>query len=441
MVFSPISFVGFSTAIKRMSNSSALSTFISQLLRTALAAVFVVLCSRWMGPEGRGELGLILFWAGLLATGNDYVGGSNLANALQRHSMASVFPVSIVWSLVVILMGFVGLSYFITSALAWKVSSLALPLLLLNIQYNVQQGLALVRQRNRLQLLLEVLKLLLLLSFAFTTLSLSVSVSSVITSMVIAYAVVLILSTGLLNQEIGLALKNRQWPPGELFTHGFWSQNGHLAQFLAYRLSLYTLTFLLGNHSAAGIYANALLIADAIWIFANSFGTIAHVRILRSKNENFKADITLRYAIFALFGTVLACLFMAVLPSGIFVWVFGKGFETLKDTSLLLIPAILAVAASSLFSHYLHAVNRFKALFIANVCGLVLQTAVGFWLIPRWGVYGACIAADAGFILTFFLVYAFFKARNPHARLKGKIRFRLFLKVCMRLLKGRSARL
>jgi O-antigen/teichoic acid export membrane protein len=411
------------------------------LLRTALAAVFVVLCSRWMGPEGRGELGLILFWAGLLATGNDYVGGSNLANALQRHSMASVFPVSIVWSLVVILMGFVGLSYFITSALAWKVSSLALPLLLLNIQYNVQQGLALVRQRNRLQLLLEVLKLLLLLSFAFTTLSLSVSVSSVITSMVIAYAVVLILSTGLLNQEIGLALKNRQWPPGELFTHGFWSQNGHLAQFLAYRLSLYTLTFLLGNHSAAGIYANALLIADAIWIFANSFGTIAHVRILRSKNENFKADITLRYAIFALFGTVLACLFMAVLPSGIFVWVFGKGFETLKDTSLLLIPAILAVASSSLFSHYLHAVNRFKALFIANVCGLVLQTAVGFWLIPRWGVYGACIAADAGFILTFFLVYAFFKSQNPHARLKGKIRFRLFLKVCMRLLKGRSARL
>ena len=441
MVFSPISFVGFSAAIKRMSNSSALSTFISQLLRTALAAVFVVLCSRWMGPEGRGELGLILFWAGLLATGNDYVGGSNLANALQRHSMASVFPVSIVWSVVVILLGFVGLSYFFTSALAWKVSSLALPLLLLNIQYNVQQGLALVRQRNRLQLLLEVLKLLLLLSFAFTTLSLNVSVSSVITSMVLAYAVVLILSTGLLNQEIGLALKNRQWPPGELFTHGFWSQNGHLAQFLAYRLSLYTLTFLLGNHSAAGIYANALLIADAIWIFANSFGTIAHVRILRSKNENFKADITLRYAIFALFGTVLACLFMAVLPSGIFVWVFGKGFETLKDTSLLLIPAILAVASSSLFSHYLHAVNRFKALFIANVCGLVLQTAVGFWLIPRWGVYGACIAANAGFILTFFLVYAFFKARNPHARLKGKIRFRLFLKVCMRLLKGRSARL
>ena len=201
------------------------------------------------------------------------------------------------------------------------------------------------------------------------------------------------------------------------------------------------MTYLLGSTVAAGVYSNALLIADAVWIFANSFGTIAHVRILRSKNENFKADITLRYAIFALFGTVLACLFMAVLPSGIFVWVFGKGFETLKDTSLLLVPAILAVASSSLFSHYLHAVNRFKALFIANVCGLVLQTAVGFWLIPRWGVYGACIAADAGFILTFFLVYAFFKARNPHARLKGKIRFRLFLKVCMRLLKGRSARL
>lgn len=424
-----------------MSKSSALNTFISQLLRTILAAVFVVLCSRWMGPEGRGELGLILFWVGLLATGSDYVGGSNLANAMQRNPLASVFPVSVLWSGVIVLMGFAGLSYFFGLSLAWKVASLALPLLLLSILYNVQQGLTLVRQRNRLQLLLEVLKLLLLLLFVNTTLSSSVSVSSVITSMVLAYGVVLTLATGLLNQEIGQALKSRQSPPKDLFTNGFWSQNGHLAQFLAYRLSLYTLTYLLGHHAAAGIYANALLIADAIWIFANSFGTIAHVRILRSKNENFKADITLRYAIFALVGTVLACLLLAMLPTRVFVWVFGIGFENLKDTTLLLIPAILAVAASSLFSHYLHAVNRFKALFFANLCGLILQTAVGFWLIPRWGVYGACLAADVGFILTFLLVYGFFKSQNPHARLKGKIRFRLLLKVCMRIVKGRSASL
>jgi O-antigen/teichoic acid export membrane protein len=162
---------------------------------------------------------------------------------------------------------------------------------------------------------------------------------------------------------------------------------------------------------------------------------------LRSKNENFKADITLRYALFAVFGTIAACLLLAVLPSSIFVWVFGAGFETLKDTTLLLIPAILAVAASSLFSHYLHAVNRFKALFVANLAGLLLQTAAAFWLIPKWGIYGACVAADTGFILTLAVVYMFFKNQNPYARLKGKLRFKLILKIAFRMLKRRSARL
>lgn len=432
-----------------MSNSSALSTFVSQLLRTALAAVFVVLCSRWMGPEGRGELGLILFWVGLLATASDYVGGSNLANAMQRYPMGSLLPTSLLWSMLIVLTGFTLFWYCFSAELAWKITIIALPSLLLNIQYNMQQGLAMVRQRNRLQLGLEMIKLLLLFLFAAMThredfeiprLN-NIYLADVIVTLGMAYGIILLFGTGLLYQEIGASLKNRQIPPRSLFFDGFWSQNGHLAQFLAYRLSLYSLTYLLGNHSAAGIYANALLIADAIWIFANSFGTIAHVRILRSKNGNFKADITLRYAVFAVFGTVAACLILAVLPSSVFVWVFGDGFETLKDTTLLLIPAILAVAASSLFSHYLHAVNRFKALFVANLAGLLLQTAVAFWLIPQWELYGACVAADAGFILTLLIVYLFFKSQNPHARLKGRIRFRLILKVAVGVFKRRSARL
>ncbi|MFM7765371.1 MAG: polysaccharide biosynthesis C-terminal domain-containing protein [Sphingomonadales bacterium] len=425
-----------------MSNSSALSTFVSQLLRTALAAVFVILCSRWMGPEGRGELGLVLFWAGFLMMGNDFVGGSNLANALQRFSLSALFPFSVAWSIFVLITGFVLLMIFGSgSKMAWMVGFVSMPMVLLNIQYNIQQGLAMVTQRNRLQLMLEFLKILFLCAFVYNWDKMDLGVGTAIASLFYSYLIVLAVSSWLLKKEIVDAIKSAQKPPGVLFTDGFWSQNGHLAQFLAYRLSLYSLTYILGNHTAAGIYANALLIADAIWIFANSFGTIAHVRILRSKNENFKADITLRYAVFAVFGTVAACLLLSVLPSSIFVWVFGIGFETLKDTTLLLIPAILAVAASSLFSHYLHAVNRFKALFVANLAGLLLQTAIAFWLIPKWGIYGACVAADTGFILTLVIVYLFFINQNPHARLKGPLRFKLILKIAVRMLKRRSARL
>jgi O-antigen/teichoic acid export membrane protein len=425
-----------------MSKSSALSTFISQLLRTILAAIFVVLCSRWMGPEGRGELGLVLFWSGLMMVASDYVGGSNLANAIQRFGLHKLLPIAVCWGIFSVLCGCVCL--FVSGAelkMVLMSAAISFPLVLLTIQYNMQQGLAKIQLRNRLQLLIEILKLVFLYYFVQFRETGTMGVGSAIASIFWAMMIALLISSWSMREEIKDAFAHALKPPKALFTDGFWSQNGHLAQFLAYRLSLYTLTYLLGSTVAAGVYSNALLIADAVWIFANSFGTIAHVRILRSNNENFKADITLRYAFFVFVGTVLACLLLAILPSGIFVWVFGKGFETLKDTSLLFIPGILAVAASSLFSHYLHAVNRFKALFFANMCGLILQTAMGFWLIPRWGVYGACLAADVGFILTFLLVYGFFKSQNPHARLKGKIRFRLLLKVSMRIVKGRSASL
>jgi O-antigen/teichoic acid export membrane protein len=419
-----------------MSRSNPIHTFVSQVLRAVLSAVFVILCSRWLGAEGRGELGLVLFWAGLLMMGNDFVGGSNLANAMQRFSLSALFPFSLAWSAFMLLTGFVLLMLFGSdSKMAWMVGLVSLPMVLLSIQYNVQQGLALVKQRNRLQLLLELLKLLFLLAFSAMWDSIDLGVGTAIASLFYALLLVLAVSTWLLRKPIFVAITTAEKPPKVLFTDGFWSQIGHLAQFLGYRLSLYSLTYWLGTPAAAGIYANALLIADTIWIFANSFGTIAHVRILRSKNPVFQADITLRYALIAVVGTTLACLFLAILPSNLFVAVFGDGFEALKDTALLLIPAIVSVSAASLFSHYLHAVNRFKLLFLANVAGLLLQTLLGVYLIPRWGIYGACVAADFGFFLVLLVVYRQFKLSNPNARLHGVVRIKGMLKILKQLVK------
>jgi O-antigen/teichoic acid export membrane protein len=406
--------------------------FLIQLLRAALSAVFVVLCSRWMGPEGRGELGLLLFWAGLLMVANDYVGGSNLANMLQRYKLNSLLPVCFGWALWTVAAAVAILWISQPSAKSGLMLGLiSLPLVLLSIIYNMQQGLGMVQRRNGLQLLLEALKLVILAALFFKSRDMSLSVGTAVGALFYAMLVVLVIAIWQLRKHIFPAMLAPVKPPAELFSSGFWSQNGHLAQFLAYRLSLYTLTWFSGSHFQAGIYANALLIADTIWIFANSFGTIAHVRILRSSNSRFQADITLRYAVFALAGTTAACFALVWVPSHWFTAVFGPGFESLKPTVILLIPSILAVSASSLFSHYLHAVNRFKALFLANAGGLVLQTLLGVFLIPRLGIVGACISANAGFALVFLLVFLMFRQSNPGSRFQGTMR----LKAMWRILK------
>lgn len=409
---------------------SPVKTFLIQILRAALSALFVVLCSRWMGPEGRGELGLLLFWAGLLMTANDYVGGSNLANMMQKHKPAALLPISFGWAFWIVASAVATLWITQPSAkMGLMLGFISLPLLLLSIVYNMHQGLGMVQRRNRLQLLLEALKLIFLVALLLQTRDFTLSVGTAVGALFYAMLVVLLIALWQLRKQIFPALLAPERPPLALFSSGFWSQNGHLAQFLAYRLSLYTLTWFSGSHFQAGIYANALLIADTIWIFANSFGTIAHIRILRSVNPRFQADITLRYAVLALAGTCVACLMLVLVPANWFTAVFGAGFESLKATVILLIPSILAVAASSLFSHYLHAVNRFKALFLANVCGLILQTLLGFFLIPKLGLPGACISANAGFVLVFLLVFLFFRQSNPGAHFHGKFRLRALWRI------------
>lgn len=412
-----------------MSNSPV-STFMLQMLRASLAAVTVVICSRWLGAAGRGELGLILFWVNLLMIANEYVGGSNLANMMQKHAHDALLPISFIWSFFCVVAGTVlyfsmGGSEKMTISLAL----LAFPLAILGVQYNMYQGLALVRVRNLLQALLEALKLTFVVAVFWLSKDQQPGVGSVVVSFFWASLLVLLLSSWRLRQPLIQGLSGRSRPPLELFTSGFWSQNGHLVQFLNYRLNLWLLTWLMGSTVPAGIYSNALLLADTIWIFANSFGTIAHMRILKSSNPVFRADITLRYAMIAVAGTVLACLMLAMIPASLYTMLFGPDFSTLKDVILLLIPAMIAVAASSLFSHYLHAVNRFRALFVANLCGLLVQTGLAWWLIPRYGLHGACLSADAGFVFVLIVVYLMFRRQNPGARLHGTLRLKALWKV------------
>jgi O-antigen/teichoic acid export membrane protein len=132
---------------------------------------------------------------------------------------------------------------------------------------------------------------------------------------------------------------------------------------LNYRLSLLVIASFLGN-AEVGVYANALLIAESIWIFGNSFGAIAHMRILQSQNAVFQADITLRYAVVAAAGTALACGVVWLLPTALYTAVFGPEFADLRDTAIWMFPTILALGCSTLFSHYLHALNRFKFLYL-----------------------------------------------------------------------------
>ena len=317
----------------------------------------------------------------------------------------------------------------------------------LNIQYNLYQAQGWVNQRNRLQVSMEVLKLLgLLLCFEAMygfiipkNAAIELSVSRHIAERLMdgqtlhylhgfnemAILWILVYASGLVwvyslwqsrslfkggamqsiqssSQEMGQSRHGSNngsfWssiqPPREMFNSGFLSQLGHILLFLLYRLPLWWMAAQFGN-SEAGLLANALLIADTIWIFGNSYGTILHSRMLVSSGsllgDRNNGDVSApasqqrkfhkllsRYVVISATGTLFAVLAAILVPNALYVFVFGETFSGLKETLFLISPAVIFLGISAPIGHYLHAQNRFKGLIVSYGSAVVVLVVLWF---------------------------------------------------------------
>ena len=366
----------------------------------------------------------------------------------------------------------------------------------LNIQYNLYQAQGWVNQRNRLQVSMEVLKLLgLLLCFEAMygfiipkNAAIELSVSRHIAERLMdgqtlhylhgfnemAVLWILVYASGLVwvyslwqSRSLfkGGAMQSIQsspkemgqshphpgsnngsfWssiqPPKEMFNSGFLSQLGHILLFLLYRLPLWWMAAQFGN-SEAGLLANALLIADTIWIFGNSYGTILHSRMLVSSgslsgdrnngDESAPASqqrkfhkLLSRYVVISATGTLLAVLAAMLVPNALYIFVFGETFSGLKETLFLISPAVIFLGISAPIGHYLHAQNRFKGLIVSYGSAVVVLVVLWFGVdelisitdfhdtgaIPRGyflrmiSIFGKFMSVNLAFFVLLFLNY------------------------------------
>ena len=385
----------------------------------------------------------------------------------------------------------------------------------LNIQYNLYQAHGWVHRRNKLQVFMEVLKLFgLLLCFeamygiifpknAAIEISLSLHTAErLINGQTLHYLYgfnemavlwILVYASGLVwmyslwqsrslfkggaiqsqnprHQEVNqtqLVSNNGSFwrsiqPPKEMFNSGLLSQLGHILLFLLYRLPLWWMAAQFGN-SEAGLLANALLIADTIWIFGNSYGTILHSRMLVSpgslsgdrNNGEVSAPaaqqrkfnkLLSRYVVISSSGTILAVLLALFVPNAVYLFVFGGTFSQLKETLLFISPAVILLGISAPIGHYLHAQNRFKDLIISY--GAAVLVLMVFW----FGVDGLISMMDfkdtgaipQGYFLRMISIFGKFMSVNlaflvllflNYRQVKHILRFRANVFILLRFLR------
>ncbi len=381
-----------------MSENSPLKTYGWQIAKAAISFGVVVVYSRYLGASGRGQMSILLLYLQVSLMFGELFAGSAMANWLVKFKPAEILPWVAAFSLGVLLISGGVLHFLCHISLALLIPLLVqgLSLAWLNIQYNIYQSQGWIGRRNKLQVVLEGLKLLSLLLVAFLIPAQDV-ISFNIQSMLEVLATV---TFGILCFSF---FKNRNmWKsafpimpaPQGVFFEGLWAQLGHFMLFLVMKSPLWFIANLLGD-SEAGVFANALLIADTVWIFSGSFGTVIHSRVLRNSSKVFHERLIRRYIDFSLLGTLIICTVVTIIPNGIFTVVFGENFTMLKMEFIWLIPGIVFSAMSTAIGNYLHAMNRFKALlknhFIAFVV-LVVAVLIGNQL--AFGLNSVIISMD-----------------------------------------------
>jgi len=400
-----------------------IKTFGWQLAKAVLAAVVVIVYSRVMGAYGRGSLSILLLNLQMVLMVSELVAGGALANVLSQYPAKRILPTAWIFLLLVLILGYcVGWFQYVLPNQGDLPLNFDHPHIIhlnllffqglflgsLAILYNVYQVKGWVQQRNKLQVMLEVFKLL---GIAFCLEAIhgylfprirAIDLSAVQEVEVpvgqtldyihgfdeTAVLWILVYASGLacvgslvyLWKHHAFSDSNHnktRHPPTDLFRSGVMSQIGHILLFLLYRMPLCWMANEFGN-AAAGVLANALLMADTLWIFGNSFGTILHSRMLRwGVNKKKFARLLSLYVVISGLGTLAAIVVLMLLPPNFFVWIFGDTFGGLKEAFVLISPAVLFLGLSAPMGHYLHAQNRFKALILSY--GLSLLVLILCW--------------------------------------------------------------
>ncbi|MDP2338243.1 MAG: polysaccharide biosynthesis C-terminal domain-containing protein [Bacteroidota bacterium] len=193
------------------------------------------------------------------------------------------------------------------------------------------------------------------------------------------------------------------------FSYGWKNELSSFIQFLNYRLSYFFILYY-QDITSVGLFSVAIVVSESIWLIAKSITTVQYSKIVNLDNPNGAIELTKKSAKLSLYATLFMLIVLALIPSWVFGFVFGKDFSTIKQLLFLLMPGILSIAVSNVYGHYFAALNQMRVLIIKSTIGLVFTVLLSIILIPLWSLNGACIVTSVSYLSSsIYLLIAFYK--------------------------------
>ena len=382
-----------------------LHTIFTKFSSAGLGFLTIILISQILGVEAKGEQAIMVYNINLLLMLFTLIGNSTLIYLTPRKDFSNLIIPSFLWIVITaILVSLFFPNICVLIAVLAAISEINQFLLL---------GKQKISQANILKLIYPLVSfsyiLILWLFNRFT------SVEDFITAMLIAYIVSFFYGIFALRDEYkNLKLISKQDLTSSfktLFSLGVTKQIGYIAQSMNYRLCFYILGFYCGE-TLVGIYSNAVSLSEAVMLFGSSLALVQYSSLSNNENDSSSKQFSWKMSKINGIFTALALLVLCLLPSEVYSFVFGKGFEEISQAIRILSIGVLPLSIASNFTQYFYAKGNFKISTFASIIGLVITIIAGLILIPKYQLQGAALTATLSYFTTFAIEFYFFVFRK-----------------------------
>jgi len=386
-----------------------LVTFISKFLAAVFSFLIVIITSKLIGAEGRGEISLFVLGITLSLLLNNIIGGSALVLLASDKKPLQLLIPSYLWAIVssilipITLLATTNISYH----LLYHIFFISLIQSLGSVNLNLFLGLKKYYLFNIINLL-QVLVLFTVISVFMFLLDMR-TVSDYITAMYISF-ILQTLSTywfliKFINLEFTLEFRSTI---RSILNLGVIIQVCNIVQLLNYRFAYFILEKELGI-GILGVFATATALAESVWLISKSISMIQYAEIAGSKDKTIARRSTIRFAKLSLAASTIIYIPLLFIPENIFAFIFGVEFKEIGTQVILFSPGILAFSFSTILAHYFAGFGRNSINLLISSVGLLMTIVLSVVLIPSMGINGAAISVSSSYIGTTILYLVIFK--------------------------------
>ncbi|HLP20342.1 MAG TPA: polysaccharide biosynthesis C-terminal domain-containing protein, partial [Chitinophagales bacterium] len=214
-----------------------------------------------------------------------------------------------------------------------------------------------------------------------------------------AYVVTTVFSFFLVKHWIHFSAFTKNFSITELkqsFRYGLLYQLVEILQLFNLRYYFYQLGLQQGVQYL-GVFSIGISILEAVWIIPRSMATVHYVSTSNSAEVKRHAGNTVKLVQLSVLLSAVALLAVYVLPTAVYVSVFGPGFTDVKHSMRFLFPGILVYSIPLVISSFYFGIGRYAPLIVAHIAGIVALLAFSYYLIPKYVMSGAGLAASISF--------------------------------------------